>query len=156
MSALKFHNSREIPVHRLPFVGPVQGMPGFSFWAVPKTGGYIGGCRTGEALAALFLQHLRKNGGDPGASLQHIVLDMLDLERSDCPEDQALRGQVVGFFSVLEGWLAGATKHFGHNLELADPQILLDRANAGLELDEEAYLAALEEAEKEEEEGVSA
>lgn len=149
MSALKFHKSKNIPVHQLPFVERVPGRPGLSFWAVPPTGGYCGGCETGKALANLYLKHLRAHGASPGGSLQSVVLDMMDQESDESPEAASLRGQIVGFFSVLDHWLEGSAKLLGQNLDRLDERALLATANAGVDLDEEAYLARLEEEEGE-------
>lgn len=141
---LAFNNRKKSALLKLPFVG------NGSHWDVPKTGGYMGGCETGKALALIYLQHLKENDGDLSGRLQHIAFDMFkDCEMSSAKADEkssARRGQVVGFFSELHRWLVGAAKH----LETADggidalpPKQLLKAANDGLAFDEEAYLASL-------------
>lgn len=136
IQSLSFKNRRKLPAHRLPFVGEVHGKIGLSFWTVPKAGGYRGGCQTGEALAHIYLKHLKDHESDSGlGSLQRIALDMFGCELEDSPEQAALRGQAVGFFSVLDAWLAGAAKHLCGGLDEYDNKTLLKAANTGLTLD---------------------
>lgn len=132
---LQFNNRKSLPIHRLPFVGKAKSGIGASFWAVPKTGDYRGGCQTGEALALIYLKHLKEHTSETGlTSLQRIALDMFDCELSDSPEMTALRGQAVGFFSVLEQWLIGAAKHLDDGLDAHDNKALIEAANTGLNL----------------------
>lgn len=132
---LQFNNRKSLPIHRLPFVGKAKSGIGASFWAVPKTGDYRGGCQAGEALALIYLKHLKEHTSETGlTSLQRIALDMFDCELSDSPEMTALRGQAVGFFSVLEQWLIGAAKHLDGGLDGHDSKSLLKAANTGLNL----------------------
>ncbi|HAK7737207.1 TPA: hypothetical protein ACOSJI_004700 [Salmonella enterica] len=150
-SALRFKNRKKLPVHRLPFVDTVPGKIGLSFWAVPKTGGYFGGNETGCALARIYMKHLKEHGiGFAGGNLQGMVLDMFDCNNSDAPEVSALRGQVVGFFVELERWLAGAAKYLEGGLDKHDNKTLLKAANAGLNFDNEAYMASLSDEDEEE------
>lgn len=136
IQSLSFKNRRKLPAHRLPFVGEVHGKIGLSFWTVPKAGGYRGGCQTGEALAHIYLKHLKDHESDSClGSLQRIALDMFGCELEDSPEQAALRGQAVGFFSVLDAWLAGAAKHLCGGLDEYDNKTLLKAANTGLTLD---------------------
>ena len=109
-SLLYFNNRRVIPLHRLPFIGPVRGRTQFSFWAVPRTGGYAG-------------------GND---------VDMIDpaAAGSLTPEQAALRGQVVGFFSELDAWLEVAAYNLEGGLDAQSDKALLALVNAGLRLDE--------------------
>ncbi|ODC03497.1 hypothetical protein BFW38_08000, partial [Terasakiispira papahanaumokuakeensis] len=105
-SPLRFHHRKPYPLHQLPFIDNVPGKRGLSFWAVPKTGGYSGGCKTGESLARIYLKQLKTHHTDFNEGrLQSIVLDMCEVERGGDPEQGALCGQVVGFFSELECWL---------------------------------------------------
>lgn len=132
---LQFKIRKSRPIHRLPFVGKEKNAIGASFWAVPKTGGYRGGCQTGEALALIYLKHLKEHACETGlTSLQRIALDMFDCEFSDSPELSALRGQAVGFFSVLEQWITAAAKHLDGGLDKHDSKALLKVANTGLNL----------------------
>lgn len=147
---LRFHNRKKLPLHHLPFVDAVPGRVGLSFWAVPKTGNYFGGCETGKNLAHIYLKHLRKNGPSGGGTLQCMVLDMFDCENTYDPAVSALRGQVVGFFSELEPWIAAAARHAGGNLDQLDNTQLLEGANNGLNFDNDAYLAAQPDEDEEE------
>jgi len=141
---LKLNNDKALPFHRLPFVGPAADGVGLSFWKVPKTGGYTGGCTTGTALARLYLKHLREHGAEDGGSLQGIVLDMIGqgFPNENDAEQNALRGQVVGFFSELDPFIAAAARNAGAPLDTLRHDDLLAEANNGLNLDEVAYLAA--------------
>ncbi|WP_339678272.1 hypothetical protein [uncultured Zhongshania sp.] len=150
-NSIRFNNRKKLPLHRLPFVGPTDEKKwGYSFWRVPKTGGYGGGCDTGTALANIYLKHLREHGASSGGALQGIVLDMFDCECNDDPEVTALRGQVVGFFSTLDHWLEGAAKCLGSSLDNADKRALLKKANNGLNFDHEAWMASLSDEDDEE------
>lgn len=135
---LQFHNDERIPCHRLPFVGTGIKNPGLAFWNVPETGGYTGGCRTGEALALLYMKHLREHGPGPGGMLQNIAFSMF----GDRPDNDAVNGQVVGFFRALEKmWFSACRQNRAlDDFKAAD---LLEAANAGLNFDEEAFLASL-------------
>lgn len=101
---LRHHDQKKSPLHRLPFVDSVEGKGRLSFRAVPKTGGYSGGSKTGEALAKIYLKHLRQHGATGGGALQMISFDMMGNGNSDCPEESALLGQIEGFFVTLEAW----------------------------------------------------
>jgi hypothetical protein len=94
----------ERQIQALPFVGTAKDKTR-DFWAVPKRGGYVGGCMTGEAAAMAYLNFLRDNSGCGGPGmLQCIALDMFVGPRSDSLMGQSasLRGQAVGFFSHLD------------------------------------------------------
>ncbi|ODC03038.1 hypothetical protein BFW38_05235 [Terasakiispira papahanaumokuakeensis] len=141
---LRFHHRKQFPLHQLPFIDKVPGKRWLSFWAVPKTGGYSGGCKTGESLARIYLKHLKTHHPDFNEGrLQSIVLDMCEVERSGHPEQEALRGQVVGFFSELEYWLVAAIRHLDGGLDEYEDKTLLKAANAGLNFDNEADTNAL-------------
>lgn len=128
---LRFKNRKKLPIHRLPFVGKVPGVAGLSFWDVPKTGNYLGGTKTGEALARVYLKFVKEHG--ECGLLRSIALDMFEAKRNCSPERDALRGQVVGFFFVLERWLEAATKNLDGGLDKMDTKDLLKAANAGLD-----------------------
>lgn len=145
---IEFKNKR-LPIHRLPFVGGTNGL-GISFWDVPKTGGYGGGCQTGKNLALIYLKHIRENGGFSGGHLQSIVLNMFNsgAHKHDSPEETALRGQIVGFFSTLDQVL-DETSRFMSGLDRFENSELLEKANIGLSFDEEAYFASLPDEDEE-------
>lgn len=143
-SLLAFHKRRHAAFRQLPFVGK-------SAWDVPATGGFYGGCQTGEALALLFLKHLRQHGGN-----DHLPLDLLVIARDmalrveqeggqamfDRPLSKrsasltTLNGQMVGFFSELSRLLLAAAKRMGASLDGISDEALLAKANAGLAADE--------------------
>src|SRR5690606_22700315 len=115
---LRFKNRKKLPLHRLPFVDAVPGKVGRSFWAVPKTGGYFGGNETRGARARLYMKHLSQHGhGFGGVKLHMMVLDMFGCENGVSAEQDALRGQVVGFFVELERWLVSAATHLDGALD---------------------------------------
>lgn len=156
-AALKIKNRRKLPLHRLPFVDTVPNKIGISFWAVPQTGGYAGGCRTGKSVARIYLKHLKSYGDNTGDILQRVVLDMLGSDAKDeTPGQDALRGQIVGFFTELEPWLIGATKYLDDGLEAQEEKALLKAANEGLNFDEQAYIDALQSEHESAEHGVEA
>lgn len=141
-NALRFHPEAEEALHRLPFVGWHHGE--IKFWDVPSTGGYVGGNLTGDALARIFLETLRKqpDAATPGAWLgwiamgwMHHVFDMLGIKPDLDPESRlsTLRGQVVGFTSVLSDVLRGALRNADTSLPALDEEECLRQANEGLE-----------------------
>lgn len=81
-------------IEALPFVGTAEDQTR-DWWAVPKRGGFHGGCMTGEAAAMAYLKFLRDDACF--GMLQWIAFHMLDEPRSE-----SLRGQAVGFFSRLD------------------------------------------------------
>lgn len=133
VSVLRFHRRRALPLHHLPFIDKVPGKRCLSFWAVPKTGGYSGGCKTGESLARLYLKHLKQHSMafDDGR-LPSIALDMFDIERGRHAEQRAQLGQAVGFFRELECWLVAAVRYLDGGLDEYESKALLKAANAGL------------------------
>lgn len=91
-------------IAQLPFVGP-RGKETRSWWALPAKGEYMGGCDVGTAAAHAFLKYLREDGRDnTSGTLQHVALDMLSRKK----DSSSLRGQAVGFFSVLDYYLRRA------------------------------------------------
>lgn len=132
---LRFHPRRRAPFHRLPFIG-LDARGRVSFWDVPATGGYHGGCKTGAALATLYLRFLRERevaGALPGGNLSTLpllVLGMAGLPPASV--DSAKKGQVVGFCTELDYWLRAAVLHMGESLDRVDAEALLRTANAGL------------------------
>ena len=141
-STLRFHPEAEQALHRLPFVGWHHGE--IKFWDVPSTGGYVGGNLTGDALARIFLETLRQQSAaaTPGAWLgwiamgwMHHVFDMVGVEPDLDPESRlnTLRGQVVGFTSVLSDVLREALRNSSLSLPPLDEEECLRQANEGLE-----------------------
>lgn len=133
---LQYRNKRKIALHRLPFVGK-----GGDFWAVPATGGYAGGYRTGEAMAVMYLKYLREHGEANGsqAELMWIVDSLITRAGGSLdvptPEGDALTGQAAGFFGLLNAWLLRAAKgHGSRNLDVLTEAELLQQANDGLQL----------------------
>ena len=139
---LCFHPEAKQALHRLPFVGWHHGE--IKFWDVPSTGGYVGGNLTGDALARIFLETLRQqpDAATPGAWLgwvalgwMHHVFDMVGVKPDLDPESRlnTLRGQVVGFTSVLSDVLREALRNPNTSLAPVDEQECLQQANEGLE-----------------------
>lgn len=145
--SIQFGDNRYEPIYgslfRLPFTSLVPNADVCCLWDVPRAGGYTGGCETGEALANLYLKHLREHGADPAGTLQGIVFDMLGIKKSSNEAIQTLRGQMVGFFSELDRWLGIAAQQQGLSLDSMEEQELLKQANNGLNFDEKAYMATL-------------
>lgn len=132
---LKLKPRAKIPCHRLPFVGRSSPEQPFSFWHVPLTGGYGGGCETGNYLAAFLLIHLREQSRDEMVitTLGSIAGGWLKAAQTATPSEfDALSGQVIGFMTKLSPWLIAAADQLGKNLEKIDPKELLKKANAGL------------------------
>lgn len=138
LAKLTFKPRKAYIHHRLPHVGTSNYKPecGISFWDVPLTGGYAGGCDTGAALAVILLKHLRDlDKGDDMARFHFgsIANDWLDRAKNITPDqDDALRGQIVGFMAAITPWVIAATKQLGHKLDGVDSKEALKKANAGL------------------------
>ena len=141
LRTLRFRDEAQEPLHRLPFIGRRHGE--VKFWDVPCTGGYVGGNLTGEALARIFLDTLRQqpDAATPGAWLgwiamgwMHHTFDMAGVKPDLHPDHpfSTLRGQVVGFASVLSHVLREALKNPDLQLPAFDPEACLRQANDGL------------------------
>ena len=144
VTALTFKSHKKVPSHRLPFVDKLPGKNGLCFWSVPAAGGYFGGNKTGAAVARIYMKHLKDHDTiTSGGLLQSMVIDMFGGHAGTVAEQDALRGQVVGFFFELERWLVGAARHLDGGLDSHDPAALIEAANEGLKFDSTAYLASL-------------
>ncbi|EAO7484796.1 hypothetical protein O0466_000438 [Salmonella enterica] len=133
--ALKFNERVECSCHRLPFVRVIKSR-GVDFWSVPASGGFSGGCQTGEALARLYLKNLRDGGYVGGGALQFIAKEMLrkmEVARGISKDaEESISGQLIGFFSVLDRWLNIAALSDIRSLDSLDESALLLTANAGI------------------------
>lgn len=140
---LAFHPRRRHAFRQLPFIDEL----GLSGWQVPATGGFSGGCRTGEALAVMFIKHLRDHGGkgDLPLELLSVVRGMADRYeqeggRAMCNRRlsqrsegwNTLNGQMVGFFGEIGRLLVLASRQMGASLDGISNEALLAQANAGL------------------------
>lgn len=147
---LKYYPHRKIAIHRLPFVGSHSWPRNSRFWAIPATGGYGGGCATGEALALLYLKHLRHSTVNDAPTLgwinhamwQRLQEESRGIEGGSCITDYpstwlSLRGQSVGFLRVMNICLEIACRELGHCLDNMSEQELLNRANQGLGSEEQ-------------------
>jgi hypothetical protein len=141
---LEDHRGKNHPLHRMPFVSTGK-RSGDNFWDVPPVGTHEGGYTTGEALATIFLKHLREGGKvNPAGNLGLIVGSMIDhcaaagylpgeYTTVDPPEEHdAIRGQLAGFFNTISEALIAGARFCGSPLDSIDYADALDRANAGL------------------------
>jgi len=128
------------------------------YWTVPATGGYMGGYQTGEAMAIVFLKHLRAEEAGQATSWMTGVVEsfMIRFEQEGgnaalehtmlkdwSSEFESLRAQYFGFFGTLAKWLQTFVKAYGANLDHLDDQNLVDLANSGLMFDLETVKARL-------------
>ncbi len=142
-----FHPRQKHPVRRLPFVGREHTADqSFSLWNVPASGGYCGGNMTGEAIAILYLKHVRENDAENCSPMLCSMvfawaqrLTAGDIRLGSAEED-SLRGQMVGFSHTLSRWLAAAAQHMGDGLDARGNDALLDKANRGITFDTAAFL----------------
>ncbi len=144
--ALAFHNEKPILVHRLPFVGNEHTEDkSFSFWNVPAKGGYSGGCETGESIAGMYLKYIRDSSdSESGMYLQWMILAWMERLASggiqyESPEYTALKGQMVGFMSVISRRVVASARRLGSDLDNISYESLLDRANGGFKFDDKAF-----------------
>jgi hypothetical protein len=124
-----------------------------SIFNVPATGGYVGGCNTGEAMATALLKELRGSESEMAfmrmAGMISTLTRRLEAEGGAAMEAQrvgnwsdsysTIRGQYVGFTHALGHWLLAASKQLGKNLDAISDESLLAKANAGLNFDEKAW-----------------
>ncbi|QLL79663.1 hypothetical protein GWC92_04595 [Aeromonas caviae] len=148
---LKLHRERKHGMDKLPFVAGERDTTLTPCWQVPAVGGAIGGYETGEALALSYLKCLR--GEQQGRLVAIISSMMAQYDQVDGPAMSALpayqwseefasfRGQMMGFFGMLDLWLHTSAVQCGVGLARVSEQDLLKRANAGLAFDSEAYLS---------------
>lgn len=137
---LSFHHHRPHSLDQLPFVGGSAIPADLRYWQVPASGGYGGGCETGEALALLYLQYLRHSSRDDIAVLSLIAGSMRMRWLEACGSDPAgveraclsLRGQSAGFMRIVNLWLGIAARDLGDCLDQMDENNLLRQANGGL------------------------
>ena len=141
--SIRFKNRFKHPIKRLPFHSSHPEKPGPYYWNVPQSGGYFGGCTTGSNLALIYLKHLKEHGYSSYGCLQNIALDMFDHDRDKSEASDSLRGQVVGFFSLLDEWLFAAASQHSEALDTLDSKKLLRTANDGLNFDSNAYMTHL-------------
>lgn len=154
-------------IQRRPFVAPWRELRSHPapFWAVPASGGYIGGYETGEAMALCLLKDLRNDLDDsPECSqeLTWIVESMMcrfeqeggqsRAERRPDPVDDgfaSFQGQYVGFLNTIGMWLRAAARQIGGSLDGISERDLVGRANAGLRFDPERLACVAGAQEKE-------
>lgn len=128
---INFNKRKKLALHRLPFIGGKSKSGfGLSFWNVPSKGGYSGGCITGAALAWIWLKHL-ENEAREGAGNTPFTISRIVSEISDLSENDSLKGQMIGFFEIIEVVLfkliSDSRIHF-----TKDEKKLIEQANAGL------------------------
>lgn len=126
-----------------------------SYWAVPATGGYLGGYKTGNAMALVFLRHLKNRDQtlSPINDLTHIleaIFRRIQEAGGPLPPLQdpggayaSLRGQYVGFFNCVTQWLWVAATKYGDSLDELSDADLVATANEGLMFDEAGYYDSL-------------
>jgi hypothetical protein len=144
---LAFRPRQKSPMRRLPFVGREHTADqSFSMWNVPASGGYFGGNTTGEAIATMYLRHIRETDAEIcSPMLGGMVISWAwRLASGDITpgsvEENSLRGQMVGFAHVLSKWLIAAARHMGDSLETLGNDALLAKANRGVAFDTAAFL----------------
>lgn len=129
---------KKLDAHRLPFVGRdhvQEKSGGICFWDVPFAGGFDGGRETGEAIACMYLAHLRRARHEKyyKINIGAMLIDMMGRSPQNEEELASRKGQLMGFASVLDNWLRAAVDEFGEKLETIDHKKLLDQANGGFD-----------------------
>lgn len=127
-----------------------------SVFRAPATGGYIGGRRTGEAIAISLLKELRESDSDRAfmraGDIARAFAIRLNMEGGEAMRERPVSewstgyntvyGQYSGFLEVLGEWAVSAAKNLGRQLDAVSDEELLGRMNAGINLDEDAYMRA--------------
>ena len=123
----------------LPFVRPPWHKGEESCWTLAVKGGYHGGCITGEHAAIAYLKCMREfrkvgylTDGDGGLGLQSIVLDMVGIAPGKTAAEDALRGQIVGFFSYIDEMLCASISS-AHHLDKISMDEVLEGIRKGID-----------------------
>lgn len=98
-------SKRFTPTH-LPFVGKQKDAKKQSFWRVAAAGNYADGAAVGMTMAAAYVAYVTGAADVLPPILPQIVIDMVRPENMN----DALHGQLVGFFSALETALSEARR----------------------------------------------
>jgi len=136
-------NLDHVEAHQLLRKSLLRGKPGDTckYWGLPARGGYSGGCMAGKAAAKIYVKFLRNhNRGYGGSSLQHIALDMLSGKR----ESDSLRGQAVGFFSIIDQIVVWASRQMEKLDDVTFESIAqeIDKGLARTQADDDAEITA--------------
>ncbi|QXI40417.1 hypothetical protein [Pseudomonas xantholysinigenes] len=129
---------RKIDMHQLPFVGRDHAQEesgGYCFWDVPFAGGFRGGLETGQAIAGMYLAHLRRVRHEKSYKLElgALIMGMMNRSPRNEEEHNSRKGQLMGFAGALDSWLRAAVDEFGEKLDTIDHEDLLAQANGGLD-----------------------
>jgi hypothetical protein len=84
-----------------------------SAWSHDVADGYMSGCASGEAAAIAYIQYANRREEVGGGNLQHAAIYFAEkfAEAATSGEAAALRGKMVGFFSILDRWIDFAVKN---------------------------------------------
>lgn len=135
---VQYHDGAQTAAARLPMMAapdvPYQ-KDWAGFWALPTCRSYGDGCAAGHAAAVAYLKFLAHNGcpNQFGGLLQHLVLGLFARLSSATSEEErdGLHGQVVGFFTHIEGYAAeGASSGRWHLFGVTEDQICRDLQDA--------------------------
>lgn len=158
-AGIKRKTTSQVGFRSLPFVAGPRTDSDAPCWHMPAKGGYLGGYETGEAMArALLKLHRSDESQIQSHALTDIVCSFMrrfEEEGGKAMDDRcapdwsnsfdSLRGQYVGFFNTMSGWLEAAAKHLGSGLDKVSNDDLLKQANAGLNFDQKAYMDSLKD-----------
>lgn len=129
--------------NRLPFVGKDHSARA-NDWDLPLTGGYLGGIEAGEFVARMYLKYLRDERESPirlGSSrLQEMLNSLAAKQPSSKAEEDALRGQRVGFISEIGYWLEAAAERLGSSLDAIPERSFICQVNTALSKTDEALM----------------
>lgn len=116
---------------RLPFVGKVKTVS--KYWMVPLVGDHLTSCMVGKNIALMYLKYCRDERDNPvrlaEELLRCMIRDLLALEATNEAEEEAKRGQYVGFTGEIARWLVASSEQLGRHLDQTSEQNLVDDAN---------------------------
>ncbi len=148
---LKLKDPKKTVLWDLPFADKKT----MSYWALPATGGYFGGYKTGNAMALVFLRYLRNRDqtlppiNDLTQILEAFFKRIQDAGGPLPPLQDpggayaSLRGQYVGFFNCVTQWVAVASTKLGDSLDELSDADLAATAKEGLGFDGVGYFDSL-------------
>jgi len=135
---------------RLPFVGKDHSSR-HSFWDVPLTGGFHGGCAVGKSIAHAYLKYVRDERANPcrlsATLLGSMLVDLDGKQPTTEDEESSKSGQRAGFIGELSAWIDAAATQLGGSLDRVPEQHLVDCANHCLTRTDAALMAAIEKQE---------
>lgn len=144
---------------RLPFVFCSKAGIIKSYWALPATGGYVGGYEAGRLMAQAYIKQMSESAEHGDAFKLLLILEELDsrlLEANnhhqshntpacDLPHEvSSLRGQRIGFINELGSMLFVGSRLMPEPFAAQSESSIVQQANSALQQTKESTCARLD------------